>query len=108
LWADSVYHLYVVRVPNRDAVRAALQHAGIGTGLHYPLPLHLQDAYRSLNKPEGSYPAAELAAREILSLPMFPGLTENQQRSVAAAINECMAGLAALDPPTYETHHAHV
>ena len=62
-WAQSVYHLYVIRTPDRDALAAHLKEAGIGTGIHYPIPLHLQNAYRSLNYQRGSFPVAEKLAR---------------------------------------------
>ncbi|HTY36189.1 MAG TPA: DegT/DnrJ/EryC1/StrS family aminotransferase [Bacteroidota bacterium] len=76
--ATHVYHLYVVRVQHRDRVQQALKEAGIATGIHYPIPLHLQPAYRYLNIPAGSYPVAERFAGELLSLPMYPELTSDQ------------------------------
>ena len=82
-WVKAVYHLYVVRVAERAAVQQHLAEAGIGTAIHYPVPLHLQSAYRSLGYKLGDFPVAESAADEILSLPMFPGLTHEQQSSVA-------------------------
>jgi len=85
-WAKSAYHLYVVRVENREQVQKSLADAGIGTGIHYPIPLHLQPAYQHLNHREGDFPVAEKAAKHILSLPMFPQLTEEQQRRVADAV----------------------
>jgi dTDP-4-amino-4,6-dideoxygalactose transaminase/acetyltransferase-like isoleucine patch superfamily enzyme len=83
-WSRAVYHLYVIRTGEREALMAALKQAGIGTGIHYPIPLHLQNAYTTLGYREGSFPVAERAAREILSLPMFPHLTAAQQARVAA------------------------
>jgi dTDP-4-amino-4,6-dideoxygalactose transaminase len=82
-WSKAVYHLYVVRVENREALMEELKGLGIGTGIHYPIPLHLQKAYASLNYLEGDFPIAEKAAAEILSLPMFPQLTPEQQTRVA-------------------------
>jgi dTDP-4-amino-4,6-dideoxygalactose transaminase len=79
---EDVWHLYVVRVPDRDRVLAALAEAGIGAGIHYPTPVHLTEAYADLRLREGSFPVAERAAREILSLPMFPHLTAEQQERV--------------------------
>lgn len=79
----DVWHLYVVRVADRDRVLAALLEAGIGTGIHYPFPVHLTAAYASLGFGEGSFPVAERAAGEILSLPMFPHLSPEQQEYVA-------------------------
>jgi len=87
-WARGVYHLFVIRIPFRDRLKEYLANAGIGTGLHYPLPLHLQKAYRSFGLSEGSFPVTEKAAKEILSLPMYPELTEEQIKSVAAHIRE--------------------
>jgi dTDP-4-amino-4,6-dideoxygalactose transaminase len=85
-WAKAIYHLYVIRVARRDELQKHLSDAGIGTGLHYPLPLHLQKAYAHLSYEKGDFPVAEKAAAEILSLPMFPGLTEEQQKAVVESI----------------------
>ncbi len=85
-WAKSAYHLYVVRTANREALQKSLTEAGIGTGIHYPIPLHLQPAYRHLGYKEGDFPVAEKAAKEILSLPMFPQLQPEQQREVATQL----------------------
>jgi dTDP-4-amino-4,6-dideoxygalactose transaminase len=82
-WAKSAFHLYVVRTANREALQKNLTEAGIGTGIHYPIPLHLQQAYRGLGYKEGDFPVAEKAAKEILSLPMYPQLELEQQREVA-------------------------
>ena len=81
-----VYHLYVIRTPHRDALRERLRRMGIGTGVHYPLPAHLQTAYRDLGWQPGSLPVTEQLAGEVLSLPMFPELTEDEVERVAAAI----------------------
>src|SRR5579871_1080637 len=78
-WAKPVYHLYVVRVADRSAVQRQLAEAGIGTGIHYPVPLHLQKAYANLGYQPGDFPVAESVAKEIISLPMFAGLTGEQQ-----------------------------
>lgn len=80
---ESVFHLYVVRSPYRNAVLAALQEAGIGAAIHYPLPVHLLPAFTSLGHREGSFPLAERASREVLSLPIYPGITPEQQQYVA-------------------------
>ena len=85
-WSRAVYHLYVVRTRDREGMIAALKQAGIGTGIHYPVPLHQQKAYISLGYSEGSFPVAERVAREIVSLPMFPQLTAAQQARVAAEV----------------------
>jgi dTDP-4-amino-4,6-dideoxygalactose transaminase len=85
-WAKAVYHLYVIRVPDREGLMRHLAEAGIGTGIHYPVPLHLQNAYASLGYRPGDFPIAEQAAREIVSLPMFPQLTADQQARVVAGV----------------------
>jgi dTDP-4-amino-4,6-dideoxygalactose transaminase len=81
-WSRAVYHLFVVRVPDRAELMQHLAAAGIGTGIHYPIPLHLQNAYKHLGLAHGAYPVTERVAPEILSLPMFPGLTAEQQHRV--------------------------
>ena len=86
-WAKPVYHLYVVRVPDRDGLMRHLSEAGIGTGIHYPVPLHLQQAYEGLDYRTGDFPVAEKVAAEIVSLPMFPGITAEQQERVSAELN---------------------
>ena len=91
-WSRPVHHLYVVRVAERDRVQAQLAAAGIGTGIHYPLPLHLCPAYMDLEFNAGDFPVAEQAASEILSLPMFPGLSVESQRRVAAELLRFTAG----------------
>lgn len=85
-WSRAIYHLYVVRHPRRDALAAFLKERKIYTGLHYPVPVHLQKAYRHLGYREGDLPETEKAAKEILSLPMFPDLTADQQSRVAEAV----------------------
>jgi dTDP-4-amino-4,6-dideoxygalactose transaminase len=85
-WSRAVYHLYVVRTDDREGLMAFLKDGGIGTGIHYPIPLHLQKAYHSLHHLPGDFPLAERAAAEIVSLPMFPTLTEEQQLRVVTAI----------------------
>jgi dTDP-4-amino-4,6-dideoxygalactose transaminase len=85
-WSRAVYHLYVIRTDDREEMMNHLKRAGIGTGIHYPIPLHLQKAYASLNYSLGDFPAAERAAAEILSLPMFPQLSALQQVLVAEEI----------------------
>jgi len=85
-WARGVYHLYVIRTAARDALRDALNQSGIGTGLHYPLPLHRQKAYRHLPYGPGRFPVSERSAGEVLSLPMYPELTEEQIGEVCETI----------------------
>lgn len=85
-WAKAIYHLFVVRVGRREEVMRDLSAAGVGTGIHYPIPLHLQKAYGHLAYVAGDFPVAEKAASEILSLPMFPGLSMDQQKIVATSL----------------------
>ena len=93
-WARAVDHLFVVRHPRRDALAAALEERGIGTLVHYPIPLHLQPALLALGGKAGDLPVAEQAAREVLSLPIYPELTDAQARAVAAAVRELGPALA--------------
>jgi len=85
-WAHSIYHLYVVRIADREGLRTDLAHRGIGTAIHYPVPLHLQNAHKDLAYSEGDFPVCERVAREIISLPMYPQLRLEQQQNVAEAI----------------------
>jgi dTDP-4-amino-4,6-dideoxygalactose transaminase len=85
-WSKAVFHLYVVQVQNREELQKHLGEAGIGTGIHYPIPLHLQNAYKDLGYREGDFPVSEKAASRILSLPMFPGLTNEQQDRIAQKV----------------------
>jgi dTDP-4-amino-4,6-dideoxygalactose transaminase len=85
-WAVPVYHLYVVRVPERDRLLAALKEEGIDAGIHYPVPLHLQPAYRHLGHTQGDFPVSEQICREILSLPIYPEINEEQVDRVAGAL----------------------
>ncbi len=85
-WCRSVYHLFMIRVARRDELMQHLASRGIGTGIHYPIPLHLQKAYRHLRYEPGDFPVAEKQAAEILSLPMFPHLNETQQRRVVSEV----------------------
>jgi dTDP-4-amino-4,6-dideoxygalactose transaminase len=91
-YATHVYHLYVIRADRRDALQRHLADCGVGTGLHYPVPLHLQPAYRHMNLARGALPETEAAADSILSLPMFPELTESQIARVAGAIRSFYRG----------------
>lgn len=93
-WARAVHHLFVVRHPRRDALMAALKERGISTLIHYPIPLHLQPAFLAFGGKPGDLPVAEQAAREILSLPLYPELTDAQARAVAAAVRELGPALA--------------
>jgi dTDP-4-amino-4,6-dideoxygalactose transaminase len=84
-WSRAVYHLYVIRTNDREGLMSHLKEAGIGAGIHYPIPLHLQKAYVSLNYSPGDFPVAERVSTEIVSLPMFPQLTSEQQTRVVEA-----------------------
>jgi dTDP-4-amino-4,6-dideoxygalactose transaminase len=88
--AECVWHLFVIQVKNRQQVQAALKDQGISTGVHYPLPLHLQPAYRHLGIPEGSLPVTERLAPAILSLPMYPELTDEMVQRVTRAVLACL------------------
>lgn len=86
LRSRAVYHLYVVRTADREGLMDHLKKVGIGTGIHYPIPLHLQKAYAAMNYRKGDFPMTEKAAAEIVSLPMFPQLTAEQQARVVEEI----------------------
>ena len=90
-WTKAVYHLYVVRVADRAQLQKHLAAAHIGTAIHYPIPLHLQPAYESFGYQAGDFPVAERCAAEIVSLPMFPGLSLGQQERVAKALEASIA-----------------
>jgi dTDP-4-amino-4,6-dideoxygalactose transaminase len=90
-WTKGVYHLYVVRMQDREALQAYLAEAGIGTGIHYPIPLHLQKAYQHLGYKPGDFPVTERVAAEIVSLPMFPQLDASQQLEVVNKVKEFAA-----------------
>lgn len=90
-YARSVYHLYVVRVKNREELQANLQAQGVSTGIHYPIPVHLQPAYQDLGYQGGDFPITERYAKEILSLPMYPELPLEQIERVAQAIKHAAA-----------------
>jgi dTDP-4-amino-4,6-dideoxygalactose transaminase len=85
---ESVYHLYTVRHPSRDRLKAYLESREIGSAIHYPHPLHLQKCFAQLGYKTGAFPRTERAANECLSLPMYPDLTDDQIMSVAAAIHD--------------------
>jgi len=85
-WSKAVYHLYVVRVAEREKLQADLAASGIGTAIHYPIPLHQQKAYQRLGYKTGDFPVAERVAPEIVSLPMFPQLSFEQARQVAEEV----------------------
>ena len=92
---EHVYHQYVIRVPDRDRVRSALDAAGIATGIHYPIPIHLQPAAKFLGYARGDFPETERAAATILSLPMYPELTDVQIDAVATAVRGALNSVTA-------------
>ena len=92
---EHVWHLYAVRVPHRDHVMRRLVAEGIGAGVHYPIPLHLQGAFAHLGHAPGDFPVAERAAGEILSLPLFPHITADQQARVTRVIRAALDGVAS-------------
>ncbi|HEY6477836.1 MAG TPA: DegT/DnrJ/EryC1/StrS family aminotransferase [Polyangia bacterium] len=87
---EHVFHLYVVRVPHRDEVVGKLNADGIGAQVHYPVPIHLQGAFRHLGRGVGSFPVAEQAAREVLSLPIYPEITADQQGLVVESLRRAL------------------
>ena len=95
-WSKAVYHLYVVRTEDREGLMAFLKDRNIGTGIHYPIPLHLQKAYQRLGYGQGDFPVCEKAAKEIVSLPMFPQLTAVQQKRVVDAVAEFVESRVAV------------
>lgn len=94
-WSESVYHLFVIRTAERDRLREALLEAGIETGIHYPIPLHLQTAYHYLGYQRGDFPVSEKAAEEILSLPMFPTLSLPDQQLVVSAVHNFVSAYSS-------------
>ena len=96
IWSRGVYHLYVIRTQERDQLISWLKDNGIGSGIHYPVPLHLQEAYRYLGYSETDFPICERVAREIVSLPMFPHLQPSQQERIVAAVFQFVENRTAL------------
>ena len=86
-----VYHVYAIRVQERDEIMRLLGEKGIGCGVHYPIPVHLQEAYRSLGYARGDFPIAERCAAEFISLPMFPELTSAQLEIVVQGVKEAVS-----------------
>ena len=85
-YARHVYHVYTVRCRTRDRILQAMARRGIACGIHYPVPVHLQEAYRFLGYTKGSFPVAERCAEEFLSLPMFPELSADQIQAVSSGV----------------------
>lgn len=100
-WSKAVYHLFVVRTGDREGLMNHLKEAGIGTGIHYPVPLHLQKAYASLNYKAGDFPVAEILSGEIVSLPMFPQLTSRQQERVVEEIAKFAGQKGSVAEPVF-------
>ena len=101
----SIYHLYVVRTADRDGLGEYLKSRGVFTGLHYPVPVHLQKCYREWGYERGSLPVTERIANEVLSLPMFPGLTAGQQRQVAGAIEAFLTASTAAAHVSHDSEY---
>ncbi|KPK98594.1 MAG: transcriptional regulator [Planctomycetes bacterium SM23_65] len=89
---EHVFHQYVIRVPRRDKLETYLKHRGVGTRVFYPVPLHLQPCFKSLGGKKGDFPEAERACREVLALPIYPGLTREEQDYVVESIRRFFAG----------------
>ena len=90
-WARHVYHVYTLRTDDRDGLQAALQAEGIQTGIHYPVPAHLQPAYADLGYGRGDFPRSEAAAEQVLSLPLYPELSSEAAADVAEAVKKAVA-----------------
>jgi len=90
-WARHVYHVYTLRADERDGLQTALQAEGIQTGIHYPVPVHLQPAYADLGYGRGAFPRSEKAAEQVLSLPLYPELSSQAIAEVAAAVKKAVA-----------------
>lgn len=101
--STHVYHLYVVRIPRRDAIKAFLAERGVGTGIHYPVPIHRQPFYAQNGFRAASLPVTEQLADEILSLPIFPEMTGDQARYVVAQLREGLAGVEWDDEPLFKS-----
>lgn len=89
---SDVWHLFVVRIEDRDRVAADMQRSGVSTGVHYPVPVHRTEAWRKLGFESGSFPVAEAASRQILSLPIFPHITVSQQQHVVESLRSAIGG----------------
>jgi len=87
-WSRPVYHLYVIRVQDREGLQKHLASSKVDTGIHYPIPLHLQKAYENFGYKQGDFPVTEKIATEILSLPMFPQLDRERQSRVLQSVQE--------------------
>jgi dTDP-4-amino-4,6-dideoxygalactose transaminase len=93
-WAGHIFYVYVVRVADRDRVKHELEAAGVLTGVHYPIPCHLQPACESLGYQRGDFPVTEEYAGQILSIPMYPELTSEQIDTVVSALKQACSAAA--------------
>ena len=95
-WAEPVWHLYVVQTDERARLQRELDKANIAFGIHYPVPIHLQEAYRDLGHKRGDFPVAEAVAERMLSLPMFPEISEEELQRVADACHRTQSAVQAF------------
>lgn len=95
-WAQHVYHVYTVRAADRDGLQATMTAEGIQTGIHYPIPVHMQPAYADLGYGPGAFPQAEAAAKQVLSLPLYPELSSQAVAQVAAVVGKATAKATAV------------
>ncbi|MEW5706978.1 MAG: DegT/DnrJ/EryC1/StrS family aminotransferase [Actinomycetota bacterium] len=94
-----VYHLYIIRVPNRNEVESALKAKGIGCGVYYPVPLHLQDAYKDLGYSQGDLPVSEAACHETMAIPLYPELDIRDMERIASIVKEAIANKFKMQNP---------
>jgi len=85
---DHVYHMYAIKIPKRDSLQEFLRKNGVATGIHYPIPLHFQKAHKDLGYRRGDFPKTEANAKSILSLPIFPGITDSEVKTIASYVKE--------------------
>ena len=89
-YSDHVFNVYAIRSSGRDQIQQALQARGVQTAIHYPIAIHLQEAWADLNYKKGDFPVAEQVAAEELSLPIYPELTSAQIELIASTVRECL------------------
>ena len=104
-YARHVYHIYAIRTRERDRVKQALHAQGIETGIHYPIPVHLQKAHADLGYQRGDFPNAEAVADEVLSLPLYAEISDDQQETVAAAISQAAAEFSLAENSANQQRH---
>jgi dTDP-4-amino-4,6-dideoxygalactose transaminase len=105
-WSDHVYHIYAIRVEHRDDVARSLAESEIACGIHYPVPVHLQEAYYNLGYRRGDFPVAERCSDEFLSLPMFPELNHAQIEFVVQAVKDAVNVRPSLSVTSPGQSHA--